>query len=461
MVTTANKRKKAVAATIAAAAILLAGTFAWTSISQQAKNEAIVDINPGGRLHDDFNGTNKDVYVENFNSKEDINAVPIYARIRLDEYMEIGQEAGKKDIADDKRLADSVAGDGDINNTSTWQTYIPGENTVKNNDAFRKYWTWDLGNSSVTGRYYMPTFDKNKDSLDADINGTYQGTTKDDDIHYDDYREYGSTSTETADEFYDWDSDTIHEDDGINKYDNGGIKPYDETMPIDFADVLRKENILHKAEPITKTAQVITMAQWLDPEGDYQGAPGDYWVYDTDGWAYWANPIMPGETTGMLLDGIRMHKIPDDSWYYGINVVAQFTTAGDFAAFRTDPKGITDNGLKVLAEAAKMENTIQISGSDTVKGGYPETYTAEYLIAGTAAKKQPDITWRLAAAKKPDGTDIADGLITMKDGELSVPGDIEAIPIGSKITIEASTTDGMVKATKTVTVGQIVWNMRT
>ena len=92
--TTSNKRKKAVAATVAAAAILLAGTFAWTSISQNALNEAIVDINPGGRLHDDFNGTNKDVYVENFNTG--VDAVPIFARVRLDEYMEIGQEVLKR-----------------------------------------------------------------------------------------------------------------------------------------------------------------------------------------------------------------------------------------------------------------------------------------------------------------------------------------------------------------------------
>ena len=42
--------------------------------------------NPGGRLHDDFSGPGgtKDIYVENFGSQ------PIYARVRLDEYMEIG-----------------------------------------------------------------------------------------------------------------------------------------------------------------------------------------------------------------------------------------------------------------------------------------------------------------------------------------------------------------------------------
>ena len=94
------KTRKIFAAGIAAALALvigLTGTFAWQSISQQALNEAAQKyVNPGGRLHDDFNGTNKDVYVENFVSADDPAGVPIYARIRLDEYMEIGTGAGLK-----------------------------------------------------------------------------------------------------------------------------------------------------------------------------------------------------------------------------------------------------------------------------------------------------------------------------------------------------------------------------
>ena len=82
-----QKRKvtSAVTAVVAAAVILLTGTFAWQSISQTALNETTVTyVNPGGRLHDDFNGSNKDVYVENFSSY-DTGGVPIFARVRLDE----------------------------------------------------------------------------------------------------------------------------------------------------------------------------------------------------------------------------------------------------------------------------------------------------------------------------------------------------------------------------------------
>ena len=60
-----KKRKKtaAVVATVMAVVLALTGTFAWQSISQTAMNETTGEVNPGGRLHDDFDGRNKDVYV--------------------------------------------------------------------------------------------------------------------------------------------------------------------------------------------------------------------------------------------------------------------------------------------------------------------------------------------------------------------------------------------------------------
>ena len=67
---------------------------------------------------------------------------------------------------------------------STWVTHIPGK--TAENDPFHKYVEWEMGGSTI----YMPTFNKNKDSLKADINGTYEGTTPDDDTHYDDYHAY-------------------------------------------------------------------------------------------------------------------------------------------------------------------------------------------------------------------------------------------------------------------------------
>ena len=111
-----RKAASAVIAVVAAAVILLTGTFAWQSISQTALNEAASGGNPGGRLHDDFNGSNKDIYVENFGD------IPIFARIQLREYMETGKDAGiNKD--DPNRDATPVLAGTDINDISTWTVH--------------------------------------------------------------------------------------------------------------------------------------------------------------------------------------------------------------------------------------------------------------------------------------------------------------------------------------------------
>jgi hypothetical protein len=74
---------------------------------------------------------------------------------------------------------------------------------------------------------------------------------------------------------------------------------------------------------LTPLAVVVTMAEWKR----MGSIIGPYWVYDTDGWAYWASPLLPGEATGLILDKVDLMNRPDDSYYYAINVVAQMATA--------------------------------------------------------------------------------------------------------------------------------------
>ena len=308
------KRKKtltAVGAVALAAVIALGGTFAWQSISQQALNEAAATLNPGGRLHDDFDGRNKDVYVENFTGVTD--GTPIFARVRLDEYMELGAEAGKNQDAPDRSVDPVVAGTS-ISDKDTWITRAPDDA----DSPFARYWDWSMGGQTT----YMPTFNKNKDSLQADINGTYAG---------------GDTGTPYGD----------HVDYSESQYASPGITA-EATYDTDNTD-LADDGI--RTEEETPTAQqtingtVITMIEWLERWEAYQtaveeGTPadeaaettqvmGDFWVWDDDGWAYWANAIEPSTATGLLLDGIELIDPPSDSYYYGINVVGQFVTADD------------------------------------------------------------------------------------------------------------------------------------
>ncbi len=343
---TPNKKSRKVIPTVTAvtvaAAILLTGTFAWTSISQEARNEMAGLLNPGGRLHDDFDGTNKDVYVENFMSAEE-GGEPIYARVRLDEYMEMGPGAGIRNSDEgyaDKQVTKLVDGS-DIDDVTTWKTHIPGAT----DDPFHEYFDWEFGGNTV----FMPTFNKNKDSLAADINGTYQGTNPNDKVYYDDYVAYTDGQKKTAGAVYDADNNDT--DEGSAAVEGTNITTVNEE---------------HTARP-TLTGTVMTMADWKAAGS----VPGPYWVYDTDGWAYWAQAIQPGEATGLLLTGVNKLKIPTGKWYYSINVVGQFATADDFGnaedgtGFFSEKAGSapTDAAMELLNLAA---STNRVTGEDGI-----------------------------------------------------------------------------------------------
>ena len=411
---TAEKMKKhklisAITAVSVSAAILLTGTFAWQSISQQALNETMNAVNPGARLHDDFDGRNKDVYVENFTDPDD-GGVPVYARVRLDEYMEIGPGAGEQD----GNTAESLVVGGELNDVTTWKTHIPG-NTIEDgalDDPFHEYWSWRTGGSTI----YMPTFNKNKDSLKADVNGTYEGNTPDDTIHYDDYVEYTLGQRLTGNAVYD--NDDNDDDEGEGAIDPDNITTVEET---------------HTAAN-TLTGTTITMQQWLD-----MGAPvGPFWVYDTDGWAYWAQPIQPGTATGLLLDGITLQKEPDEDWYYGINVVGQFATVGDWGSeagndgFFGDNAGEapSDNAIFLLNQAAGLETVVTVTAdadATTVQAGGTLQFTAAVTLGGADHINQ-EVSWEVSGNTSVDTT-------ISESGELAVGADETA---GGTLTVKAT-----------------------
>lgn len=400
------KKKKIAAAVTAgslAAIVLLSGTYAWQSISQQAKNEVSgTATNPGGRLHDDFDGRNKDVYVENFTDPEN-GGVPIFARIRLDEYMELGTDAGKNTDLEDRDATPLVEG-AKINDTSTWTTHIPTADdtaTCSNGspNTFHEYWKWTMGGSTV----YMPTFNKNKDSLKADINGTYAGV---DSIPYADYKKYSEGDKKTGSAVYDND---------VNNIEDENITQATET---------------HTAQK-TQSATVVTMAQWIKDGRQV----GNFWVYDTDGWAYWANAIQPGEATGLLLDRIDLKSDPTDDWYYSINVVAQFATAedwgeGDNSGFYDTTKGTapSNDALFLLNQAAGKAQTVTVteaSSKNTVTPGESLSFSAKITLNEVPVEKQ-DVTWAVFGNTSDDTKIGQDGTLTVADDETAVTLTVQA-----------------------------------
>lgn len=328
-----NKKKLAtsVAAVVIATAILLGATFAWQSVSQTALNEASDVINPGGRLHDDFDGENKDIYVENFAEE------PIFVRIRLSEYLALMVNKG---IENAERLNVILGG---VDETTGERLY--DIRYFHEADSAEEYWTWSMGGSTV----YMPTFNKNKDSLVADVNGSYAGPDgliePPNEDRYQDNVVYAPGERKTDTEILDADANDHDEVeanfDNLNDYINAGY-------------IITVENAEHIAKE-TAYAEFISINEWLalvgtkyDPE-----IHGNYWVYDEDGWLYWSAPLLPDSATGLLLDGIDLAQVMDDSWYYAIHVAAQFVTADDIG--KDDHSGFYDEEAgSVPTEAAEQ-----------------------------------------------------------------------------------------------------------
>ncbi len=376
-----RKKRSAAVATTLAAAMLLTGTYAWQNISQEVLNEAGGIINPGGRLHDDFDGKNKDIYVENFTSPED--GTPIFARVRLDEYMETGKDAGINFDKTDREVEVIGNTNANVNDKSTWVIHKMDcdDESEKQHKLIHEYWRWKTGGSTK----YMPTFNKNKDSLTADINGTYEGPDLDREKSEDKYKDYidyskGDNSTKTADAFYDADDNDI--DEGESGIEGTNFTKTEEThTTLD-----------------TSNATVITMEEWKD-----QGSKiGPYWVYDTDGWVYWAEPILPGESTGLLLDEIEIIQEPDEKWYYSINVTGQFASAGDWSGFSDENGGqASEDALKLLNQAADLLPKIEemkIKGSSTqyAYAGSPldlNSFVRMNVSHETKDKKESYILW--------------------------------------------------------------------
>ena len=398
-----SKRKKQVSAVVAAVLVVviaLTGTYAWRSISQTALNEAASGGNPGGRLHDDFNGSNKDIYVENFGD------IPIFARIQLREYMETGKDAGiNKD--DPNRDATPVLAGTDINDISAWTVHTPGDSHAS---FHSEYWKWTLGGEPV----FMPTFNKNKDSLAADINGTFAGPDGDpatDNDRYGDYVNYTLGEQKTGSAVYDADAD--EEDEGEAAVEGVDIETREET---------------HAAKA-TQNATVLSMAEWKA-----QGAPrGKYWVYDTDGWAYWAEAIQPGEATGMLLDGIELQKNLTD-WYYAIKVTAQFATADDLGS-KTDSdgffqEGMTDDALLLLS-GISGNPAVTVRADGDAKIGKTVQFHAVVGAFGEEAADQ-SVTWAVSGSTSADTVIDTNGLLTVGADET----------IDGTLTITATATGG-------------------
>ena len=339
-----------------AAAVLLTGTYAWQSANQEAMNVASGIVNPGGRLHDDFNGTDKKVYVENFGNQN------IYARIRLNEYFEIGVSAGQNFESADRNVTKITGDDVYYDDLQTWPVrYYDVDN------ATEPYWNIEYGTGTVK---YMPTFNLNKDSLEADINGTYfydDGSDETTDDRYKDFIDYSLAENETkiADEIFDADTDTI------DQYKDGsGVENVNYSINADQTHTVAK----------SLEACVKSMNDWNSMTEEEQNDTA-CWIYDSDGWAYWSKAIEPGTATGSLLNKISVKNV-EDNWFYALNATAQFITADDMG--QNDNTGFYDDtkGSAPSDDALNLLESIGVNTTEEETDDTEDPYGFSHLLIG-------------------------------------------------------------------------------
>lgn len=368
-----------ITALLVAASLMVGGTYAWSAYSQKITNETIDGTkDAGGRLHDDFDGTNKDVYVENYMEPGE----NLYTRLRIREYFEYGDEVGDLSGANSGSV-DLLRGDKQVDATpsisdeTTWDIYLYGSTPTQGIDTIRTFRDLEFGGSTV----YMPTFNQDHTDLKGDVNGTLGGLLgagRDDaNESYTDYQMYNVGDTK--------DGLLITEDDKVGT------------------------NATHTAKE-TLDSTIMTMAEWVDAGAN----AGNYWVFDVDGWAYWAQPLESDTATGLLLDEIIVKGNTDQRWYYAVEVEAQIATAGDWGddSLETGMYGdITNDGLGLLNKISgllKVSSLIVTNGEETIPN---TTFNLPYLDSlnlipkltvdyGTGAAYETEVEWSI---KKVNG----------------------------------------------------------
>ena len=184
-----KKKMSAIFSTVCVSALIVAGTFAWSEM-KNVQNEFDKTINISAELRDDFDPKtgNKDVYIENTGN------TPLYARMKLNEYMEIYNIVDDQfeSIKDPTYSANkNQEGSATIKTIAEnqWTTHIgdvnDGQictNPTSGDVTFHDFYSWKMGGTTTTtlkdATEEYPTPDANVISMQAwKEGGLTQGET--------------------------------------------------------------------------------------------------------------------------------------------------------------------------------------------------------------------------------------------------------------------------------------------
>jgi len=138
------------------------------------------------------------------------------------------------------------------------------------------------------------------------------------------------------------------------------------------------------------TGAIITITEWLDPNGAYKGMPVDKWVVDDtndEGWVYWGRALEPGTGTSLFMESVTLVKQPDGSFYYVIHTDMQAVSLDELVSGNVDDWG--DAGNAFVKNSPKL--AFDGETPKTVKAG--ETVNSPRVISTPDNVDPADLVW--------------------------------------------------------------------
>ena len=146
-----------------------------------------------------------------------------------------------------------------------------------------------------------------------------------------------------------------------------GGKAYYVPSPLWETGVMSNPDVEESTEGAIPTpdAAVITMASYKSftilEKIEFIG-----WVYDSDGWAYWSQPLAPGNATGLLLASVTPDPpLSDIDYFYAINVILEAVDKSDLAMWIV-PSGNNDGFGKPSVKTDAL-SLAQLATNDAVE----------------------------------------------------------------------------------------------
>ncbi len=146
------------------------------------------------------------------------------------------------------------------------------------------------------------------------------------------------------------------------------------------------------------------------------------WIVDTDsaeGWAYWGQPLKPGETTSKLLDQVSLIKQPAGKFNYSIHTdmeavsIEDMWTASPLGEIPTGNKAPVDLVNAITGYVSKIDSvSVVVDPTSVAVGGTAQAYAE---VQGPATNH--DVTWSIAPTTGGSTIDATTGIVTVSATE--------------------------------------------